>query len=148
MSISKWDIKFINLATEISKWSKDTSTKVGCVIVDDTNRIISTGYNGIPIGCDDSVESRYEKHRKLFYFEHSERNALYSCAYMGKSTKNATIYVQFYPCADCARAIIQCGIKRVVTYKPDFNHERWGESWKVADELFNEVGIEVEFINK
>lgn len=146
MGIEKWDLKFIELANYIATWSKDNSTKVGSVIVDDSNRIVSTGYNGMPIGFDDSVKSRYEKPQKYFYFEHSERNAIYSCAYAGKSTKNTTIYVQYYPCADCARAIIQSGIKRVVCTKPDFNNEKWGESWRIADELFNECGIEVKYI--
>ena len=146
MSTEKWDLKFIELAKHISGWSKDKTTKVGAVIVNDSNRIISTGYNGFVIGCDDSVESRYEKDKKYLYTEHAERNAIYSAAEKGDSTRNATIYMQLYPCVDCARAIIQSGIKRVVCTKPDFNNERWGESWRIAEELFNECGIEVKYV--
>ena len=146
--MNNWDKKYIDLAKHIATWSKDNSTKVGAVIVSEENRIISTGYNGMPIGANDSIESRYEKKMKYYFFEHAERNAIYSCANSGVSTKNATIYVQYYPCADCARAIIQSGIKRLVCCsKPDFNHPKWGESWKVADELFNECHVNVEHIN-
>ena len=146
MSTEKWDLKFIELAKHISGWSKDKTTKVGAVIFYDSNRIISTFYNGFVIGCDDSVESRYEKDKKYLYTEHAERNAIYSAAEKGDSTRNATIYMQLYPCVDCARAIIQSGIKRVVCTKPDFNNERWGESWRIAEELFNECGIEVKYV--
>lgn len=146
MRSDKWDLKFIELAKHISGWSKDTSTKVGAVIVNDSNRIISTGYNGFVIGADDSIESRYEKNKKYLYTEHAERNAIYSAAEKGDSTRNATIYMQLYPCVDCARAIIQSGIKRVVCTKPDFNNEKWGESWRIAEELFNECKIEVKYV--
>ena len=146
MSTEKWDLKFIELAKHISGWSKDKNTKVGAVIVNDSNRIISTGYNGFVIGCNDSIESRYEKDKKYLYTEHAERNAIYSAAEKGDSTRNATIYMQLYPCVDCARAIIQSGIKRVVCTKPDFNSEKWGESWRIAKELFNECGIEVKYV--
>ena len=61
MNSEKWDLKFIELAKHISGWSKDKNTKVGAVIVNDSNRIISTGYNGFVIGANDSIESRYEK---------------------------------------------------------------------------------------
>jgi dCMP deaminase len=146
MNNEKWDLKFIELAKHISGWSKDKTTKVGAVIVNESNRIISTGYNGMPIGANDSIESRYEKDKKYFYTEHAERNAIYSAAEKGDSTRNATIYMQLYPCVDCARAIIQSGIKRVVCTKPDFNNEKWGESWRIADELFNECGIKVKYV--
>jgi dCMP deaminase len=148
MSTKKWDLKFIELAKHISSWSKDKNTKVGAVIVNDSNRIISTGYNGFVIGADDSIESRYEKDKKYLYTEHAERNAIYSAAEKGDSTRNATIYTLLYPCIDCARAIIQSGIKRVVCTKPNFNDERWGESWKIANELFDECGIKIEYINE
>lgn len=143
-----WDNKFIELAKYIATWSKDTHTKVGAVIVNDSNRIISTGYNGMPIGANDLIKERYEKNKKYFYFEHAERNAIYSAAEKGDSTRNSTIYTQLYPCADCARAIIQAGIKRIVCTKPDFNNVKWGESWMIADELFKECGVHVDYIEK
>lgn len=149
MKTDKWDLKFIELARHISGWSKDKNTKVGAILVNDSNRIISTGYNGFVIGCDDSIESRYEKNYKLFYTEHAERNCIYAAAEMGNSTRNSTMYIILYPCADCSRAIIQAGVKRVVCEnKPDFNNERWGKSWKISEELFNECNVQVKFINK
>ena len=136
---------------EAERWSnlsKDT-TKVGVLIVNDSDKILSTGFNGMPFGADNSIKSRYDKNKKGYYLEHAERMAIFNCAKRGISTNNATIYCTYYPCADCARAIIQSGIKSVVCKKmPDFNHEKWGESWSIANELFNECEIDVKFIDK
>jgi dCMP deaminase len=144
--MNNWDKKFIELAEHISNWSKDKHTKVGAVITNNSNRIISTGYNGMPIGANDLIESRYEREdqNKYFYFEHAERNAIYSAADKGDSTRDSIIYISnLYPCVDCARAIIQSGIKKVVCTKPDFNHEKWSKSWTIAKELFEECRVEV-----
>jgi dCMP deaminase len=136
------------LATHISDWSKDKNTKVGAVIVNSSNRIVSTGYNGMVIGANDDLDNRHLKENKYFYFEHAERNAIYSVAAKGDSTKDTTIYVTHYPCADCARGIIQSGIKRVVYGKePDFSHMTWGKSWSVAAELFQECNIITQFMD-
>ena len=140
-----WDKRFFDLAEYISGWSKDRSTKVGAVIVKD-NRIISTGYNGFPAGFNDDIDSRHERPVKYNYTEHSERNAIYNAARKGDSTKDATIYLQWFPCADCARGIIQSGIIKVVCTKPDFNHERWGESFKMSYEMLTECKIEIVYM--
>ena len=140
--------KFMSDAIAIASYSRDPSTKVGSIIVDGLNKIISRAYNDLPVGADSSIKSRFNKNIKLYYLEHAERSAIYFCANNGISTKNTTMYVTLYPCIDCARAIIQSGIKRVVCTKPNFSDEKWGESWRIAEELFNECGIEVEYINQ
>jgi dCMP deaminase len=147
MNKNKWDLRFIELAEHISMWSKDKNTKIGAVIVNKSQRIISTGFNGFPIGADDSIEERYHRDKKYFYTEHAERNAIFSAAEKGDSTRDALIYInKYYPCVDCARAIIQSGIKTVICSKPDFKNEKWGESWTISDELFKECGVEVRYI--
>lgn len=146
--MGNWDKKFIELAKHISTWSKDKSTQVGCVIVDDNHRIISVGYNGFPSGFNDDFEERHERPAKYFYTEHSERNAIYNASRAGVSTKGCTLYVTpLFPCADCARAIIQSGIKKVVCYKPDLEHPIWGESFKKSLEMLFECNIEIFYID-
>lgn len=110
--MNNWDIKFIGQARETAKWSKDTNRKNGAVVVNDDNIVISQGYNGLPIGCDDSVASRFEQPDKYLYTEHAERNAIYFAARIGVSLKGTRMYMTMFPCADCARGIIQCGIKK------------------------------------
>lgn len=114
----KWDARFLEIAHVISTWSKDKSTKVGCVIVDAGNRIIATGYNGLPRRLDDDPEEFPERHdrerQKYAFYEHGERNALYQAAALGTAVAGCTMYITMSPCADCARGIIQSGISRVV----------------------------------
>ena len=97
--------------------SKDPSTQVGACIVSPDNKILSIGYNGMPIGCSDD-DFPWEKtdetpeHSKYFYSTHSELNAILN--YRGGSLEGTTIYVTLFPCNECAKAIIQAGIKRII----------------------------------
>ena len=139
--MTDWNERFLQVADHIASWSKDRSTQVGAVIVGPDKEIVSTGYNGFPRGADDEVESRHERPAKYQYTEHAERNAIYNAARLGVSTKGCTIYLRWYPCVDCARAIIQSGIATIVCGAPDFEDKRWGESFKVTNELFEECGV-------
>jgi dCMP deaminase len=73
--------------------------------------------------------------------EHSERNALYNACRSGTALENAIAVVTFFPCADCARGLIQSGIKTIVTTQPDLSNPRWGDDFKISMEMFKEVGI-------
>jgi len=145
--MADWNKRFFYLSEHISTWSKDRSTKVGAVIAKD-NRIITTGYNGFPQGSKDDLDYRHERPLKYKWTEHAERNAIFIAARKGDSTLGATMYLQWYPCVDCARAIIQSGIVRVVCTKPNFDDERWGEDFKISDEMFKECNIEMVYIEK
>lgn len=147
MNIKKWDKRWMDMAQQFANWSKDTSTKVGCVIVDADNRLVSQGYNGFPGGVEDNIAFRYERPQKYLYTEHAERNAIYNAARMGTSTKDCTLYTQLFPCVDCTRGIIQSGITRLVTVKPDLTHHKYGESWTVALQLLKETGITVSYLD-
>jgi len=110
-----WDSYFMDMAYFITIRSIDPRTKHGCIIVDDKHRIVSTGYNGPVRGIDDSkVPLEPEEYKKYAYMEHSERNAIFSA---GRSVENCTVYVTGIPCIDCARAMFQSGIKRIVMGK-------------------------------
>ncbi len=111
-----WDEYFMGVAMLSAMRSKDPSTQVGACIVNPDHKILSMGYNGFPIGCSDDefpwAREGEPLQNKYFYTTHSELNAILN--YRGGSLEGATIYVTLFPCNECAKAIIQSGIKRVV----------------------------------
>ena len=143
--MADWNKRFIELTKHIATWSKDKSVGTCAVITDKENRIVSVGYNGFPSGADDGIEERYERPAKYLYTEHAERNAIYNAARLGVSTKRCTMYLMWFPCADCARAIIQSGIDTLVCYEPDLNTPKWGKHFKAALEMFKECGVALNF---
>jgi dCMP deaminase len=143
MTTANWHKRFMDLALHIASWSKDRSTKVGCVIVGPHNEIRATGYNGFPRGVDDDVDERHARPAKYRWTEHSERNAIYNAARIGVPLEGCRMYLPWFPCVDCARAIVQSGIGRLIVMKPDLTHETWGEEHKQAFELLSEAGVEM-----
>ncbi len=141
-----WTEYFLGIAEQIKLKSKDQSTQIGAVVVGEGKNILSTGYNSFPRGLDDSLQERQERPEKYFWIEHAERNAIYNAALEGVSLKNSTIYLTSgLPCMDCARGIVNSGIKvvwckRVCTTK---NKEKWEESQMKSLQLLNECGVEV-----
>ncbi len=141
-----WNKKWEEILKIVKTWSKDRSTQVAAIIVDEeSNTPVTFGYNGFPRGCDDDVDCRHERPEKYLWAEHAERNAIYNAAREGKSLEGKTLYVNLFPCADCARGIIQSGIKKVVTPEPNLELEHWKNSFKVSLEMMKEVGIEIVF---
>src|SRR5262245_49631273 len=121
-----WDSRFMRLAEHIGGWSKDRSTRVGCVIVGPNREIRSTGYNGFPRGVEDLVDERHSRPAKYKWTEHAERNAIYNAARIGVSIDGCAMYVPWFPCMDCARAIVQSGLSVLVAYRPDLDDPQWG----------------------
>ena len=111
-----WDEYFMGVSLLSGMRSKDPNTQVGACIVSEDNKILSMGYNGFPIGCSDE-EFPWDRegdmiHSKYAYVTHSELNAILN--YRGGSLKGAKLYVSLFPCNECAKAIIQSGIKTVI----------------------------------
>jgi len=129
--------------------SKDTSTRVGAVIVGKDNEIRSTGFNGLPRGIKDA-KSRYEnKEYKYLAENHAEENAILNCARVGIATDNCSIYTPWLPCAYCAKSIIQAGIKTVI-YDTNFpgndqknQAEYWFNKMMVAKEILTESLVKI-----
>ena len=140
-----WNKRFFDLATYIGGWSKDT-TKVGAVIADYKNSVVSVGYNGYPRNSNDEFPGRNERPTKYFFTVHAEANAVSDAARKGVSLNDCTIYVTLFPCSDCAKLIIQSGIKKVIAPEPDFNNVMWGEHFKCAQKMFEECNVDVKFI--
>jgi dCMP deaminase len=147
-SISElWDQRFLTLAAQIGRWSKDRSAKAGCVIVGEDRLIRSTGFNGFPRNIDDDEPRRHERPAKYSWTEHAERNAVYNAARLGISTVGCICYVNWFPCVDCARAIVQAGMVRLVGLEPDQQDPRWGEEFQFASMLLRESGVDVNLYN-
>jgi len=148
LSTVKWDKRFMRIAREVSSWSKDPSTKVGAVIVNQDRNIISTGYNGFPRGIEDSIDRLEDREEKYPRIVHGEMNALLNALYNGVSVKGATIYVWGLPvCSECTKSIIQAGISRVVI--TDIKDTKWKESWeKHSQSMLSEACVWIDTIEE
>lgn len=135
-----WHHKFLNLSEHISNWSKDISTKVGAVIVDRNNRVISMGYNGFCRGADDSLEKIKDRDFKIANTIHAEENAVLF-ADRNLLIESSIYTFPFQPCAKCSHIICQVGIKHVYSYIS--NVERWVDSFNQAKENFIKNNVEL-----
>lgn len=136
-----WDTYFMSLAHLSALRSKDPNTGVGAVIVDNMHRIVSIGYNGMPRGCDDELfpwsrdggfmDSKYA------YVVHAELNAILNSP---RSVQDCSIYVSLFPCNECAKAIIQSGIKKII-YESDKYAD--SESTKASKKMLAAANIEL-----
>lgn len=140
--MSNWDNRFFELANHVAGWSKDPSTKVGAVIVNNDRQVLGLGYNGFPRGVEDHKPRYEDRATKLLFVAHAERNALDNAA----DVRGATLYSTLYPCTECAKGIIQRGIKRVVTTRPFDEGKMQRFNFGVSEVMFNEAGVEVLFV--
>ena len=135
----KWDLRFLGLSNYISSWSKDPSTRVGSVIVDEDRRVVSVGYNGLAKGVEDLEERLNDRDIKYKIIVHAERNAI---LFSNRSLKGCTLYTwPFMSCSTCASMVIQSGISRVVA--PETDNPRWVEDFKLSKKMFEEAGVNV-----
>ena len=137
-----WDEYFMGVAQLSGHRSKDPNTQVGCCIVSDNNKILSMGYNGFPRGCSDEDfpwdrEGEELDTTKYAYVTHAELNAILN--YRGGSLEGSSLYVSLFPCNECAKDIIQTGIKRVVY---DSDKYEGTPSSRAARRMFDAAGIE------
>jgi len=150
-----WDEYFMGVALLAAKRSKDPSRQVGACIVRD-KKILSTGYNGFPYGCEDrayywgkdseaeteDVEFNARLCNKFWYVVHAELNAILNC---NSGLIDSTIYVDLFPCNECAKAIIQSGIKEIV-YMSDEDENKI--SYKTSKAMLNDAKVKIRKMNK
>jgi dCMP deaminase len=134
-----WDKYFMSMACLVALKSKDESTKVGAIIIGDQKEILATGYNGFPRMADESIPERHKRPDKYIWTEHAERNAIYNAARTGCKLSGCTMYTPFFPCTNCARAIIQSGIRTIVT--TPVCTPNWEEDLKVSKVMLGECGV-------
>ena len=135
-----WDEYFMGVAMLSGMRSKDPNSQVGACIVSEDNKILSMGYNGFPKGCSDDAfpwaREGEPLDTKYLYVTHSELNAILN--YRGGSLEGAKMYVTLFPCNECAKAIIQCGIKEVVYMSDKY---AMTESTIASKKMFDMAGV-------
>ena len=136
-----WDEYFMGVSLLSGMRSKDPNTQVGACIVSEDNKILSMGYNGFPLGCSDE-EFPWEREgdveeTKYAYVTHSELNAILN--YRGGSLQGAKLYVSLFPCNECAKAIIQSGIKTVI-----YDDDKYADTpaSRASRRMFDAAGVE------
>ena len=140
----KWELRYLEMARLVSTWSKDPSTKVGAVIVDSDNTVISVGFNGLPRRIQDTDQRLNNRDIKLKMIIHAEINAIITAK---RPLNGTTIYTYpFMSCSQCAGLIIQSGICRHISYKTD--NERWKDSFDLALEMFDEARVIVNLLEE
>lgn len=146
----------MRLAYEQAWMSPDPSTQTGSVVVNQTGRVIGVGYNGYPNGVRHKPE-RLVRPLKYKVIEHAERNAIFNAGAAGESCVGGTMIAVWAACPDCARAIIQAGITRLITHSfyrkvdtiapADGTRRNWDEEIDIAFIMLEEAGVEVQFVD-
>ena len=142
-----WDDYFMTMVYLVASKSKDRRTHIGAVVVGPKREIRSTGYNSFVRGLDDSVVQRQGKDEKQFWFEHAERNAIYNATLIGSSLVDCVMYTNGIPCMDCARGIVQSGIREVVIDKKwgTTNLDECAEKNRRTLEMFEETQVKLRY---
>lgn len=138
----KWNKRYAELAKQVASWSKDPSRKIGAVAVGDKGQLLAQGYNGFPRGIKDTEERLNNREEKYKYVVHAEMNVIYNASHSGVSLDGADLYVYGLPiCSECAKGIIQVGIKQVFILTEEEIPPIWVESWERTRLMFKEAGI-------
>jgi dCMP deaminase len=140
--MNKWTRRYLDIANQVSTWSKDPSVKVGAVAVGSQGQILSQGFNGFPRGVKDTNDRYNTREEKYKYVVHGEMNAIYNACHSGASLDGATLYVTGLPvCSECAKGIIQVGIKKVIMEYPKNIPDRWRTSMQTTEKMFKEAEV-------
>lgn len=141
-----WAKRFMGLCDHVASWSEDRDFQVGCVIVcPEGHEVLATGYNGLPRGVVATDDARFDRAsgEKFFWIEHAERNAVYNAARAGVSLLGCTAYVNRFPCADCARALIQSGVTNIVAPPIPEADGALDYSFQVSLKMLHEAGLNI-----
>jgi dCMP deaminase len=141
------DEEYLADCTEYASRSPDPSRKTGAIIVDAAGAVTARGRNHFSYGIA-CTEVRLTRPAKYKWIEHAERDAIYSAARRGVRTAGSDMYLTWYPCADCARGIIQAGISKLICREPDWADPRWSEDFAIVREMLAEAEIAVRFVGK
>jgi dCMP deaminase len=146
-NVTVWQQRYLDLAKQVSTWSKDPSRKIGAVAVGSKGQILSQGFNGFPRGILDSADRYNDRPTKYKLVVHAEMNVIYNATFNGVSLDGASLYVYGLPvCSECAKGIIQVGIKKVFIYTDDAVPAIWTEAYDLTCDMFSEARIQCEWI--
>ena len=142
----RWNHYFFGSVMRNACMSKDKNTQVGAIIFSEEDKVeISSGWNDLPRGMQ-HTEERNSRPLKYKLTAHAEANSIANAARMGRATKGMSLAVSMFPCSICAGLIVNAGIKRVYAPCPDFNHAQYGEDFKLSLDIFNECGVELNYV--
>jgi dCMP deaminase len=147
-SVPTWDAYYLAICRVVAARSKDPDTQLGCIIAGPAHEIRSTGYNSFPRGIADTLPERRVRPEKYLWIEHAERNAIYNAARAGTALENCTLYVELMPCMDCARAIVQAGIREVVIDAERmkvYQSMQYNRHFELAEVLLKEAGVSLRY---
>jgi dCMP deaminase len=141
-----WCMKMVYLVAEKSR---DPRTKIGAVLVKEKN-IISTGYNGFPMGVRDENDRYKCRETKYKFVVHAEHNSILFCARFGISSLDSTLYTNGLPCNSCMKSIINGGVKKIVIHKqwPEMTHSDWIESSKISKIMMDESKVRLQVLDE
>ena len=149
MNSTVWNDRYAQLAKHIASWSKDPSRKIGAVAVGSKGQILAQGYNGFPRGIADTEERLNNREEKYKYVVHAEMNVIYNASHSGISLDGADLYVYGLPvCSECAKGILQVGIRRVFILVDEKIPQIWVDSWNRTRAMLEEANIEYRFVRE
>lgn len=147
--MADWNARYLDLAKTISQWSKDPSSKIGAVAIGQKGQVLAQGYNGFPRGIIDLSERYQNRETKYKFVVHAEMNCIYNATYNGISLDGADLYVWGLPiCSECAKGIIQVGIRRVFWGVDKEIPDTWVKSLEATTELLSEAGVKLTCLQK
>jgi dCMP deaminase len=140
-------IAYLQLARQYAQlFSRDPHTQVAALFIAPSSQsILSSGCNSFPRGVRET-EERWERPTKYTYVTHAEINGICNAARHGTSLENSIAVTTLFPCVHCTKAMIQVGIKTLVTERPDLENPQWGDEFRVALSLLSEAGIDIMYI--
>lgn len=139
---NKWHERFMQLAEHVATWSKDPSTKVGAVIIRPDRSVAGVGYNGFPRGVSDTQARLDDRPTKYAFVVHAEANAILAAK---EDLSECVLYCTLFPCCECAKLIIQSGIRKIVVRR-EADPDQWAESMNHSRQMFVESGVVVQHI--
>lgn len=135
----KWHRRFLDLAAQVATWSKDPSTQVGCVLVNQKMQVVGMGYNGFPRGVQDGADRYDHRPTKYAMVVHAEANAILNAV---GETQDTIAYVTHKPCASCSGLLIQAGVRSIITNPtPEGLAERFKESFEITEIMLREAKV-------
>ena len=142
-------VKYFKLAKyQADMFSKDPTTKVGALfLAPESYQILTLGYNGFPRKVDETKPERWNRPVKYMYVSHAEANCIANACRHGTPLENSIAVVTLFPCATCAKLMIQSGISELVTRKPDFDCPRWGEEFRFSKEMLDEAQVSIQYVD-